>query len=263
MNLISLSALDLSIAASLIVLVAFLSVLLRLGLERKILLYSVRMTLQLLGIGLVLKFLFDQVNPYLIILLMMIMLSVAGIEVRAQQKWKLGGLTGYGLGAFAMFISSFSLTLLALFIIIRVEPWYTPQYAIPLLGMMLGNTMNGVALAMDRLTSRLYEGREIIEQRLMLGQSWQEASRDMRGDCMRTGMTPVINSMAAAGVVSLPGMMTGQILGGSPPIEAVKYQLMIMFLIAAGTGFGVICTIWLLGRQMFDSRHRLRLERLR
>lgn len=79
---------------------------------------------------------------------------------------------------------------------------------------------------------------------------------------MRTGMTPIINSMAAAGVVSLPGMMTGQILGGNPPIEAVKYQILIMFLIAAGTGFGVICAIWLLGRHMFDKRHRLRLEKL-
>jgi putative ABC transport system permease protein len=94
----------------------------------------------------------------------------------------------------------------------------------------------------------------------MLGQSWQEASGDIRRDCMRTGMIPIINSMAAAGIVSLPGMMTGQILAGTPPVEAVKYQILIMFLIAAGTGLGVICAIWMCGRHLFDQRHRLRLE---
>jgi putative ABC transport system permease protein len=74
---------------------------------------------------------------------------------------------------------------------------------------------------------------------------------------MRTGMMPIINSMAAAGLVSLPGMMTGQILSGTPPVEAVKYQILIMFLISAGTGFGVVSAIWMSGLQLFDDRHRL------
>lgn len=77
---------------------------------------------------------------------------------------------------------------------------------------------------------------------------------------MRTGMIPVINSMAAAGVVNLPGMMTGQILGGSSPVDAVKYQILVMFLIAAGTGFGVITAIWLICRRLFDERQRLVLD---
>jgi putative ABC transport system permease protein len=126
--------------------------------------------------------------------------------------------------------------------------------------MLLGNTMTGVALSVDRLTSQFYEQRNVLEQRLMLGQSWQQASTGIRSDCMRTGMMPIINSMAAAGIVSLPGMMTGQILGGTPPVEAVKYQILIMLLIAAGTGFGVISAIWLTSRHLFDQRHRLRLD---
>lgn len=263
MNLISLSAFDLSLAAGLMVLLALVSILLQLGLASKIILYSIRMTAQLFAIGLVLKFLFDQANPWLVILLSMVMLSVAGVEVRSIQKFKIVGVAGYGIGTTAMFVSSFSITLLALFVIIRVDPWYTPQYAIPLLGMMLGNTMNGIALSIDRLTSLLYEQRMAVEQRLLLGQTWQEASVDIRKDCMRTGMIPIINSMAAAGVVSLPGMMTGQILGGTQPVDAVKYQILIMFLIAAGTGFGVVCAIWFIGRYLFDDRHRLRLDRLK
>lgn len=257
MDVISLSSFDLSLAASLLVLLSLLSMMLSLGLERKILFYGFRMTAQLLFIGLVLRFLFDSGSMLLVLLMSMVMLTAAGREVQARQKHKITGLTGYLISITSMFVSSFSVTILALLVIIRVEPWYTPQYAIPLLGMLLGNTMTGISLAMDRMTDQLYGRRNEVEQRLLLGQTWQEASRDIRHDCMRTGMMPIINSMAAAGLVSLPGMMTGQILSGTPPIEAVKYQILIMFLIAAGTGFGVVSTIWMAGLQLFDDRHRL------
>ena len=218
------------------------------------------MIAQLLFIGLVLRYLFANADGWLILLMSLVMLGAAGREVQARQKRRIRGVAGYLIGTGAMFISSFSVTLLALVVIIGVEPWYTPQYAIPLLGMLLGNTMTGISLAADRLSSQFYEQRNVIEQRLMLGQSWQEASSDIRRDCMRTGMMPIINSMAAAGIVSLPGMMTGQILGGTPPVEAVKYQILIILLIAAGTGFGVITAIWMTGRHLFDQRHRLRLD---
>jgi putative ABC transport system permease protein len=79
---------------------------------------------------------------------------------------------------------------------------------------------------------------------------------------MRSGLMPIINSMAAAGVVSLPGMMTGQILAGAPPLEAVKYQILIMFLIAGGTGLGTMLAVWLGAKRLFDNRERLRLDRL-
>ncbi|KJR97298.1 MAG: ABC transporter permease [Desulfobulbaceae bacterium BRH_c16a] len=263
MNLISLSSFDLAIAASLLVVLSFFSMLLSLGLEKKIILLSCRMTAQLLLIGLVLRYLFASGSLLLVLLMATVMLLAAGREVWARQRRKIAGISGYTLSIGAMFVSSFSVTVLALVVIIRVDPWYTPQYAIPLLGMLLGNTMTGISLAMDRMTDQLYTLRGVIEQRLLLGQTWQEASRDIRSDCMRTGMIPIINSMAAAGLVSLPGMMTGQILSGTPPVEAVKYQILIMFLIAAGTGFGVICAIWMSGLLLFDKRHRLRLEILK
>lgn len=263
MDVISLNSTDLAIAASLLVVLALLSLLLSLGLERKILFYGGRMTAQLLLIGLVLRFLFSSGSLLLVILMSTVMLFAAGREVWARQKRKIGGVSGYAISIGSMFVSSFSVTLLALLVIIRVEPWYTPQYAIPLLGMLLGNTMTGISLALDRMTDQLHGRRSEIEQRLLLGETWQEASGDIRSDCMRTGMMPIINSMAAAGLVSLPGMMTGQILSGTPPIEAVKYQLLIMFLIAAGTGFGVISAIWMSGLLLFDKRHRLRLDTLK
>jgi putative ABC transport system permease protein len=260
MDIVSLSSIDLAIAASLLVVLSGLSMMFSLGIERKILFFGCRMTAQLLFVGLVLRYLFSSGSFLLVLLMSMVMLCAAGREVQARQKRKIIGLSGYLISICAMFISSFSVTVLALLVIIRIEPWYTPQYAIPLLGMLLGNTMTGISLAMDRMTDQLYGRRGEVEQRLLLGQTWQEASRDIRSDCMRTGMMPIINSMAAAGLVSLPGMMTGQILSGTPPVEAVKYQILIMFLIAAGTGFGVVSAIWMSGLLLFDERHRLRLE---
>ena len=161
-----------------------------------------------------------------------------------------------------MFVSSFALTIYALIVVVGTEPWYTPQYAVPLLGMMLGNTMTGVALALDKLTTTAWQQRRVIEARLILGQDWRTAIGDITRDSVRVGMIPMVNAMAAAGLVSLPGMMTGQILSGTDPIEAVKYQILIMFLITAGTGFSAILATWIGARHLFDDRQRLRLERL-
>jgi putative ABC transport system permease protein len=128
--------------------------------------------------------------------------------------------------------------------------------------MLLGNTMTGVALALDRLTQSAWQQRDAIEQRLLLGQDRSEAASGIRHESIRAGLIPILNAMAAAGIVSLPGMMTGQILAGSPPLRAVEYQILIMFLIAAGTGLGTIASITLGARRLFDERHRLRLDRL-
>ena len=96
----------------------------------------------------------------------------------------------------------------------------------------------------------------------MLGSDRFEAIHEVRRDCIRSGLIPIVNAMAAAGIVSLPGMMTGQILAGSSPIDAVRYQILIMFLIAGGTSFGTIMAVTIGARRLFDDRHRLRLDRL-
>ncbi|WP_428622755.1 ABC transporter permease [Sedimenticola sp.] len=262
MELIHLSALDLAIPALLVVLLAVLSWRLRLGVERQLLIAALRSILQLLLLGLVLKTLFGQSAPLPILLLALFMLTVAGYEVMARQQRRFRGLWGIGIGTLSMFVSSFSITLLALHWVVRVDPWYTPQYLIPLLGMLLGNTMSGMAIALDNLTHEAWQQRGVIEARLMLGERWDQAIGEIRRNALRSGLIPIINAMAAAGVVSLPGMMTGQILSGSAPLEAAKYQIMILLLIAVGTGLGAIVAVWIGSRRLFDPRQRLRLERL-
>jgi putative ABC transport system permease protein len=259
-TLVILSPLDLSLAAGMVLALAALSRNLKLGLEGQLLIAAVRTVVQLGLIGLVLKALFDDLHPAFLIPISLMMLLAAGREVIARQKHKLRG--GFVVGSSAMFVSAFSITLFSLLVVVQPEPWYQPQYAIPLLGMMLGNTMTGITIGMERLTSTLIREKALIEQRLMLGHTAKQAVEETLREAARAGMIPIINAMAAAGIVSLPGMMTGQILAGSPPMAAVSYQILIMFMVTAGTGFGTLLALKLTAKRLFDERDRLRLDRL-
>ncbi|QEP42169.1 iron export ABC transporter permease subunit FetB [Ectothiorhodospiraceae bacterium BW-2] len=263
MSPVVLSYFDLLLASLLVLGLGISSWLMQLSLERQLFWAALRTTVQLILIGYLLKLLFAQQSLLWVGLMALVMLLVAGREVWRRQSYPFRGWYGYALGTVAMFLSSFCIALLALQWIIQPEPWYLPHYAIPLLGMLLGNTMNGISLALDRLTSRVREQRRVVEARLMLGQSGIEAIGDIRLEATRVGMIPMINAMAAAGIVSLPGMMTGQILAGVAPMEAVNYQILMMFLITAGSGFGTLLVVRLASRRLFDSRQRLRLDRLR
>ncbi|MEO5341750.1 MAG: iron export ABC transporter permease subunit FetB [Gammaproteobacteria bacterium SHHR-1] len=262
MDLITLSPWDLAISAILVLLLALLSYRLQLGVGRRLVVAASRSVVQLLLIGMVLKFLFSQDNPLLIGMVTLVMLLVAGHEVMARQKHRYVGPWAFGIGSFSMLVSSFSVTLIALLVIIQVEPWYAPQYLIPLLGMLLGNTMSGIALSLDNLSRAAWDQRGRIEAQLLLGADYAQAIGSIRREALRSGLIPIINTMSVAGLVSLPGMMTGQILGGSPPLEAAKYQILILLLIAFGTGLGSITAVYIGSVRLFDHRQRLRLDRL-
>lgn len=259
-SMITLSALDLGIASLLVVILSALTW--RQGVSRSLLISAARMVVQLLLIGLVLNTLFELATWYWVALMAIIMLLFAGREITARQQRRFKGLWGMSIGALSLMLSTFAITVLTLLLVIQAEPWYTPQYAIPLLGMILGNSMTAVALVVNNITTGAWQQRNEIEARLMLGQSAHRAISKVRTESLHTGMIPIINAMAASGIVSLPGMMTGQILAGTAPIEAVKYQILIMFLIAGTCGFSGLVAVWLGTRRLFDSRDRLRLDRL-
>lgn len=262
MSFVTLSPWDVAAAALLMLALAGLSRRAGLGVERELLVSAARMVVQLALLGLVLELLFARARLVWVAAMALGMLALAGREAVARQERRFRGAAGYLIGTLAMFVSSFALCTVTLVVLIRAEPWYAPQYAIPLLGMILGNTLTGVSLGLDRLTQNAWEQRDVIEQRLLLGETASQALVDIRRHAARSGLIPIINAMAVAGVVSLPGMMTGQILAGAPPAQAVKYQILIMFLISAGTGFGTLAALGLGARRLFDERERLRLERL-
>ena len=144
-----------------------------------------------------------------------------------------------------------------------LAPWWTPRFFIPILGMILGNALTGVALALETLTEGAKLERAGIEARLAQGEGRYAAFERPLRRTLRTAMMPMINAMAVSGIVSLPGMMTGQILSGVDPAEAAKYQVAIMFGIASATALSALIAalggVWLLT----DNRHRLRLDRIR
>ncbi len=262
MNYIELGWTDLALASLLVVLNAVLSLALQLGIERRLLVAAARTVIQLLLVGVVLTALFDAASPGWTALAAVLMVAFAGREVLARQERRLAGGWTYGLGAGCMLLAAGLVTLFALSTAIRPDPWYDPRYAIPLLGMVLGNTMTGIALGLDTLSSGLSRERAAVEAQLALGATRWTATRPLVRRSLRAGLMPIINSMAAAGLVALPGMMTGQILAGAEPVQAVKYQVLIMFLIAGGTVLGAVTAVFGGVARLTDARHRLRLDRL-
>ena len=254
---------DIALAAVLIGLNALLFIWLRLKLERQLVIAALRMLVQLSLLALVLKTLFELASPIYTGLAALAMVLFAGYEVLGRQQRRLAGWWGYGVGASSILFAGTIVTVFALTTQVRPDPWYHPQFALPLLGMILGNTMTGVALGLDTLSTRVARERPAIEAMLALGATRRAAFRPFVREAMRSGLIPILNAMSAAGLVSIPGMMTGQILSGVDPIEAVKYQILIMFLIAGGTGIGVVCAVHMAAARLSDNRHRLRLDRLK
>jgi len=261
-NYIALNYWEVAAASVFVFLDAGLSVIFRLRVHRSLLIAATRMVVQLALVGLVLTALFSAVSPLWTGIAAVAMVLFAGHEAVQRQERRLSGWWFYGLGTGCMMMSSVLVTVFALMTALRTNPWYDPRYAIPLLGMILGNCMTGVGLGLDTLTTSLVARRASVEAQLMLGATRQVAAAPVTREALRSALMPVINSMSVTGVVTLPGMMTGQILGGVPPAEAVKYQILVMFLIAGGTGLGAVTAVLGGVYRLTDGRHRLRLDRL-
>jgi putative ABC transport system permease protein len=262
MNAIALSPLDLTLAASLLVVNGIISIAFGLRLERHLAIAAVRMVVQLSVVGLVLRFVFEQTSPVWTALVALAMVAVAGFElvqrpVRARRSW-----AAYGLGNAVLLFAGGLAALYAAAIVIGPSPWYAPRYLLPVLGMVLGNCLTSVSLALQTLGECANRERNAIDARLALGATRLEAFSGVLRTALRTATTPLLNTMAVAGVVTLPGMMAGQIIAGTDPGEAAKYQIMIMFVLAGASGLGAsaaaIGSVYL----MTDGRHRLRLDSL-
>jgi putative ABC transport system permease protein len=123
--------------------------------------------------------------------------------------------------------------------------------------MIIGNSMNAIAISLDRLFSDLLRRRSEVELLICLGATGKEASVDMYRDAIKAGMIPSINAMMGVGVVFIPGMMTGQILAGSDPLVAVKYQIVVMLMLVASTALGSLLDVSLVRKRCFAADHRL------
>jgi putative ABC transport system permease protein len=251
---------QLAVATLLIIAAGVVSLALRLGVERRLGIAALRTVIQLGLLGLILEQVFALESAWLVAGLLILMTVFAAREAvtRASRGYR-GILVDAWL---TMAATCFVVGGMVTQVVVGVEPWYDPQYVIPLLGMILGNSLTGISLCLDRFMDHLVVRSAEVELRIAFGATRREALAAPLRDAVRTGMIPIINSMAAAGVVSLPGMMTGQILAGSPPLQAVAYQVVVMFMIAAAVAMGAMLVVVLAGRHFMGPDATLRLDRL-
>lgn len=255
--------LNIALATLLVLINGIISIWLNLNMEKRLLIASIRTVVQLMLIGLILEWIFELSWWPAILLLTLTMTLTAGVTAVQRSQRRFPGIWINSI--VAVFVSSWLVSGFALTVIIPPQNWSASpaQYLIPLLGMILGNTLNGISLGLDRLSEELVIRRAEVELKLTLGATRNEAAREALQNAVRSGMTPIINSMMVVGLVSLPGLMTGQILAGASPLESVKYQIVMMFLIAAGTALGTVISIVLGFRRMFNSKHQFLFEQIK
>lgn len=193
------------------------------GNQTEILYATIRMVVQLLAIGYLLLILFENKHIYMGIIVISFMLIISTwICIRnIKNKTKNEYINVF----ISSTVSSLIHLILILYFVLQLENLYEPQYVIPLAGMVFANNMNGLSLAIERFESEYNRNKDF---------------KLSRKDAFKASMIPQINSLLAVGLVSLPGMMTGQILSGVDPLIAVRYQIMIMSMILSGTGLSII-----------------------
>lgn len=187
-----------------------------------------RMLGQLLLIGYVLVFIFNAESSAIVLAVLAVMLvasSWIALNTIHSSRASL-----FLPSLWSIFLGGVSTLALVTQGVLQLEPWYRPQYMIPLAGMIFANAMTSVSLAAERLHAELDKGSNYAAGRIV---------------AFQTAMIPVINSLFAVGLVSLPGMMTGQILAGVSPFIAARYQIMVMCMIFASAGLSTACFLWL------------------
>jgi putative ABC transport system permease protein len=209
---------------------------LRLELGRDLLVSTIRCYLQLLLLGYLLESVFDLKGVLLILVVYGFMCSFA-----VHHICRLNRDLSYPLlipTAVSVFLTGFLMTCLVTHLV-GVQPWHKARYFIPLGGMILGNSMNGIVLAYHRYFKEISLRRDEVMELLSLGASAWESARDSIRSALQAGLIPAINSTATAGIVWIPGIMTGQVLSGIDPMEAARYQILVFLMILGAVGLGI------------------------
>ena len=212
--------------------------------EKMILIATTRMTLQLTVMGYILMYVFENPSWWQTLLMLSVMVGFAIFNAlkrvktlmnkKLRQLIAVSMVAGYGVTAIIFMLA-----------VLHVTPWFNPQYIIPISGMIVGNAMTGIALGANKLCSAMLERHDQIESALMLGATPKAATRDIVNEAFDSAILPTMNNMLTMGIVSLPGMMTGQILSGTFPLTAIKYQIGIMLAILGCTAITVVLFVTL------------------
>jgi putative ABC transport system permease protein len=254
----NLSLTDVGISLLLIAVALLISFRERMRLERSLIVGTARTVVQLSVVGYVLAWVFHADRWYWTALYLVFMAAVATQTAVGRQDRRIPGLTA--LMTVSISGSGFFVLAVVIGLVVRPSRWYEPQYTIPLAGMILGNALTGATLAVERLTSEIRGNRLAIEAALSLGATARQAAEAPVRAAVKAALLPTINAMMVVGLVQLPGMMTGQILAGAPPEQAVRYQMVVMFMISAAVALTSAFAALLAQRACFTPAHQLREE---
>lgn len=223
----------------------------KLGLEWSLAMATGRTVVQLLAVGYILQIVFTLNNPWAVLAIIVVMASIAAIVARNRISQKAPNLLPI-VGTAILVSTALTLGYINL-LVLQPDPWFNPQYLVPLAGILLGNAMNAAAIGGERLVNTLNNKQLEIETALSLGATPSQATAEFRKEAIKAGLIPTLNSMMVVGVVTLPGIITGQILSGVDPLEAAVYQMLIMFILAIATLSTTILLIQGLYRQFFNQ----------
>ncbi len=255
-KILDLSLLQSALAYSFILLLLFIVRKRQLGREGEILNASIRMTVQLILAGYALTFIFA--NPHWIITIVYLLIMQIFAIHNSIQRIKLPVTRNFRMIlGLSLFVGTGITLIFFLFFVIRVDPWYAPRYCIPIAGMIVGNAMTGVSLAANNLLQNMETRRNEVETSLMLGAKPTDAIKPLGDQAFETAIMPSIQAMMGMGLVSLPGMMTGQILSGTFPLTAIKYQIAIVLANTGGVTLSVILMLKYASKTFFNKEEQL------
>jgi len=256
MEIISITWIQLSLGFLIMLLPAWILWRYRTGLNTKLLTSSLRMVLQLLFVGYYLEYLFKFDNPWINAAWIFVMVVVADYATidRSELKRKSSVLVPVFV---ATFLGIIIIDLFFLEFVIKLPTFLMAQYTIPITGMVLGNCLRSNVIGINAFFYSLDEHKERYQFYLACGATRTEALEPFISTALQKAANPTLATMATIGLVSLPGMMTGQILGGNSPLIAIKYQIMIMVAIFSGTILSVFLGIYLTNRFVFEDTDML------
>ena len=225
--------------------------------EKELIISSVRMTLQLVLVGYLLVYIFDNPNPFVTVGIIFVMEAFAVYTVFKKYQGKLSRPLKKVI-AFSISMGTLSCLVYFLLIVVRISPWYQPQYFIPIAGMFIGNSMTGISLGVKLLLDGMITQRALVEEALILGAIPQAATKSIINNTFDAAILPTMYSMVGMGIVFLQGMMTGQILSGTSPTTAIAYQIAIMLGILGAVALTVIIMLQLGYRTFFNNDDQLK-----
>jgi putative ABC transport system permease protein len=215
---------------------------------------SIRMTVQLTLAGFILTYIFSNPKPIFTILYLAAMTGFAIYRVLSKNK----ALNKHFQFVIGLSIALPGLAIIAFFICIVVgQSIFNPQYVIPIAGMIMGNTMTGASLGIKTFRESLNGQRTKLEALLNIGATPQKILLPFVSQSLETALLPTMNSMLGMGIVTLPGMMTGQILSGTLPLTAIMYQIAIMIAICAVVCLSSFCALYFGYKTLYNRENQI------